>query len=168
MGFDGTAALAGLDVQSLSNQPDAADANQDLAVLALVLDAALGPLWGGGPTLEELLGLDLHRQDFQAGGKTAAWAASLTGALPVPVRGLPNARFITAGAVMAWEKANQLAGLEQRKAALDKIAANTLAILRRAGPEGVRAKPLAVPETRAFGSSLAALLLANARKSPEG
>jgi hypothetical protein len=168
MGFDRTAALAGLDIQSLANQPDAVDANQDMAVLDPLLDAALGPLWEGGPTLEELLGLDLQRQDFLAGGKTASWAAALTGALPVPVRGLPNARFITAGAVMAWEKANQLPGLDQRKVALDKIAANTMTILRRAGPEGVRAKPLAVPETRAFGSSLAALLLANARKSPEG
>ena len=165
MGFDGAAALAGLDLAAI---PAAQAAAQDRALVSAVLDTALGPLWDGGPTLETLVGLNVHRRDLLAAGRAGIWAGALVGSLPVPVRGLPNARFITAGAVMAWEKANQLAASDQRQSTLDALAANLLAVLPKAGPEGVRAKPLETPETRSLGAGLAAYLLNTARLNPEG
>jgi len=165
LGFDGTSAIAGLDPHTLSTSSRMVQ--EDLKLVAPILEAALGPLSERVPSLETLSGLQEIRDSRDK--SVRYWGNMLLKTPPAPQRSPQQPRYIAAGAWAAWETATSMAGEAERQSALNVLVTNTISTLRSSGPEGTRARLYTGNALDDFGADLAHQLLRTSRQTrPQG
>ena len=136
---------------------------EDLAIVPLALDFALGPMPGALAALLELTGF--AASDFAPGGACATWATRLAepGPLPPVHADLRSPRLLAAAAATAWWSVRDEANDGRRAARRDALRANVLEALPRSGPPGVRAPLLPAGARPGEGAALATAWLAASR-----
>jgi hypothetical protein len=157
--MDGTAVLAGLDIEKLSRGNPLTEV--DMALVDPMLDAALATLPGMKVTLEKMGGLKDALPAFNK--DVRYWREQLQKSPSNPLRSLQAPRHIVCGALAAWEAVTTL-DRPERKAAMPVLTKNTIEILRKSGPKDTRAKIPGIPEARKHGEELAGWLLKAARR----
>lgn len=155
---------------ALAGQPRPASIGEDLAVLPIVLDFALGTLddvHGRLGTLAELTGFD--RADFAAGGDASGWTATLSqpGKDPVVQPGLRSARLLAAAGAEAWRMIHDEPDDAWRAKRREALRQRLLDALPRSGPPGVRAALVPPGARPGEGQTLAEALLAASRAQRE-
>ncbi len=153
LGMSGTEAIEGIDPAASSAT---AQVVADMGDVDRVLDRALGPLTEGGKTIAELCGLTAVRDGLTT--KARSWAGELALGAGAPVRSLLSPRYLVCASFLAWQRTAGLPSTDERRKAIDQLAANANVALATSGPEGTRAGTER-PELAAQGTALGEWLL---------
>ncbi len=166
LALPGDAALGGFD--PLDKLPKESPVSADLAEIDMVLDFVLGDLNQPFNKLENLCSLAVLKSRLEDPNLGMAdWSSQLRRSglekPNDPAASLTAPRLIAASAIDAWERSAALALAEQRQQALDALAKNTVEVLLKSGPPGVRGEPLRVEQAEGIGENLAEAILALGR-----
>jgi hypothetical protein len=160
LGMDAREALGGLNLAGIAQTSPIADA--DMKMVEPILDQLLGPLSAEVPTLEKLCGLPEFKKELETSSQF--WREQLQDTPTPPTRSLQAARYITCGALRAYDDSlrSSTAGSE----ALDALTTTTIDALARSGPPGDRAETPKPADLQVHGTHLAQFCLAAARQLP--